>query len=135
MPDLLAVRVPHIAFALDGSECLISSMYEAKWGEDDVDLSEAFLSDGIQLNAAKYRLVSFVEYIGKKDFSATGVIDDGHFVAYFRENNVWYRANDSAVKVFLPCTPIPFPYICFLERSGVLSDESYRPNPITIVSS
>jgi hypothetical protein len=135
MPDLLAVRVPHIAFALDGSECLISSLYEGKWGEDDLDLSEAFLSDGIQLNAAKYRLVSFVEYKGKTDFSATGVIDDGHFVAYFRENNVWYRANDSAVKVLLPCRPIPFPYICFLERSGVPSDESYQPNPITMVSS
>ena len=49
----------------------------------------------------------------------TLVFDSGHFVAYSRENDVWYRADDSVVSVVEPSQPEGFPYLCISERVGL----------------
>ena len=58
--DLLAVRVPQFPYSVDGRRFWLATVYKAKWGDEDLVHSGHFL----QRNGARYRLVSYVEYVG-----------------------------------------------------------------------
>jgi hypothetical protein len=129
--DLLAVRVPQFADSVDGRRFWLATVYKAKWGDEDVLHSGHFL----QRNGARYRLVSYVEYVGATHLFPTPIFDSGHFVAYFREKDVWYKADDSVVTVVDPSHAKAFPYLCIFERVGHLVSEPWLPNPVTASAS
>ena len=79
--------------------------------------------------------MSYAEYVGATHLFPTPVIDSGHFVAYFREKDVWYRADDSVVSVVEPSHPKAFPYLCIFERVGLPVSEPWLPNPVTAAAS
>ena len=108
--DLLAVRVPQFADSVDGIRLWLATDYKAKWGDEDLVHSGHFL----QRNGARYRLLSYVEYVGVPHVYPTPIFESGHFVAYFREKDIWYKADDSVVTVVDPSYAKSFPYLCIL---------------------
>jgi hypothetical protein len=125
--DFLAVRVPQFALSGDGSRFWLATVYKAKWSDEDLVHSGHFL----QRNGARYRLVSYVEYVGATQVDPTPIFDSGHFVAYFREKDIWYKADDSVVTVVKPSYAKAFPYLCIFERVGHSVAEPWQPNPVT----
>ena len=65
----------------------------------------------------------------------TPIFESGHFVAYFREKDIWYKADDSVVTVVDPSYAKSFPYLCIFERVGHSVVEPWQPNPVTASAS
>ena len=81
-------------------------------------MGEYFAEHCADRGKAKYRLAAYVAYEGAEDVTPTFTLISGHFVAYFKEGDHWYEANDSNVELteMNGAPPIAFPYICILER-------------------
>ena len=123
-PELLAVRFPPFQDTTDGSRFWLANCYNAKWGDDELSLAECYGAEIQGPNLGRYRIVSYVEYVVTDDFSMpTAVIKSGHFVANFREGDVWYRADDSVLSVVEPSQPMAFSYLCIFERVGLSRHE------------
>ena len=112
-PPLLAVRLP--------------PFYEL--GDDDAatrfwltDRCVPFWDDGsITLaGTTRYQLTAFVQHTGVDQFfTPKNVVQDGHFVAYFCEDSIWYMANDSVVTRCGCAGPQVYPYLCFFSSDAI----------------
>ena len=65
-----------------------------------------------------YKLAGYVAYEGDEAVTPSFAMISGHFVAYFREGDAWYKANDSTVTPTGTggAPPTDFPYICIFVR-------------------
>ena len=124
--ELLAVRFPLFKDTIDGSRIWLANCYNAQWADEEIVLTDCFPAGSQDQNIARYRIVSYVEYIGLDDMSLpTACIKSGHFVANFREGGVWYRADDSVLSVADSTEPKVFPYLCIFERVGLPVNEAW----------
>ena len=119
-PSLLALVIPPFAFD-DESDTTIwlngttrEQLLRADWGNYKLDLTTHFshCSGGEQ---AVYKLTGYIAYEGDEDVTPNWTLIDGHFIAYFREEDNWYKADDSIVTPTRR-PPAAFPYICIFER-------------------
>ena len=88
------------------------------WGNYTFDLAEYFEERSGDRGKASYRRASYVAYEDDKDVMPAWTFITGHFVAYFRSGDDWYKADDSAVTLvgMGGAPPTDFPYICIFER-------------------
>jgi len=119
-PPLLVMIIPPFAFdESDTSFWLNGSKREAllrsDWGNYTVDLAEHFAAHCAGRQQAVYKLAGYVAYEGDKDVTPCWTFITGHFIAYFREGDDWYKADDSTVTP-TGTPPTAFPYICIFER-------------------
>ena len=96
---------------------------QADWGDCTLNLTEHILREGADREDVIYRLTGYVAYRGAKD------ITGGHFVAYFREGNSWYRATDARVRK-LRGSPQHFPYICIFERANLSASPAWPASDV-----
>ncbi len=95
---MLAVMVPPIANdESDTAFCLNSRDVRSDWGDCEFDLEKYFAPRCADRCKAKYRLAAYVAYVGDEDVMPSYSFISGHFVAYFCEEDRWYKADDSRV--------------------------------------
>ena len=124
-PELLLLTVPQ--FANDDSDTSLwlnetstqPPLITADWGDCILQLTQHLHADCANRDQGTYRLVGYVAYIGDDNITPTWSFTSGHFVAYFREGDLWYLANDSLTRPAAmdgQAPPTAFPYICLFER-------------------
>ena len=127
LPKKLPVAAPLLAMTLPpkvdefDTSFWLDKLLTSDWGKYTLDLREKFHEICDHRDKAIYRLASYVAYEGSDDVTLNCTLTSGHFVAYFREEDVWYKADDSTV---LPtemggAPPTAFPYICIFERADL----------------
>ena len=94
-PSLLAVTVPPFAHEESDTSFWLNKVLQVDWGNYCIDLAEHFEEQSDDSAKPIYRLASYVAYQGEEDVTPTWTFISGHFVAYFREGDAWYQANDS----------------------------------------
>ena len=124
LPEKLPVAAPLLAMTfppkVDESDTSfwLDKLLTSDWGNCMVDLRDKFHEICTDRDKAIYRLASYVAYEGSADITPNCTLTSGHFVAYFCEEDVWYKADDSTVQPteMGGATPTVFPYICIFER-------------------
>ena len=66
--ELLAVRFPSFQDTIDDSRCWLANCYNAQWADEDISLAECYAAEIQGPNLARYRIVSYVEYVVPDDF-------------------------------------------------------------------
>ena len=134
-PPLLAMIIPPFAddesdtaFWLNGTKR--AAILRSDWGDCTLDLAEHFAAHCTGREQAVYKIAGYVAYEGDRDVTPRWTFITGHFVAYFREGDAWYKADDSAVTPTGTggAPPTDFPYICIFERVDL---EISLPGPST----
>ena len=119
-PPLLAVVLPPVELGASGTSIWLNGtrreqVLRADWGNCALDLAAHFSAQRNGDEEAVYKLAGYVSYEGDVDVIPNLAFTTGHFMAYFREKDDWYKADDSIV---IPTgkRPTAFPYICIFER-------------------
>ena len=103
LPEKLTVAAPQLAMTLppkvdeDDTSFWLDKPLTSDWGNYTLDLREKFHEICDHRDEAIYRLASYVAYEGNDDVRPICMLTSGHFVAYFREEDVLYEADDSTV--------------------------------------
>lgn len=124
-PPLLAVVIPPFAQE-DDMFYYLSSLFKADWGDGTLELLDCCENDDPQRTDARYRIAAYVEHVGDEAITPAWTFIGGHFRAVFREGGCWYEADDSRVRQV--DADLPFPHICFLERTNLAAVTPWEPS-------
>ena len=100
------MRIPKVQlkFLCNESPTLTHACAKVDWSDCLCTLT----TSQMELPAVEYEVHAYLVHVRDQHISVNRGMCQGHYVAYFRHDNVWYKADDSSVSR-LPSQPTDFP--------------------------
>ena len=73
----------------------------------------------------KYQLECIIQHIGN-------TVETGHYVSYFKRNDIWYRASDADISIKATQELPTQPYICIYKQTDAVAPSIVVPLSIPI---